>query len=52
MRRLSLEIANTELVEWMAFYEVDALLQNEMRHGKSPAEALKMVEAILEITKH
>mgnify|MGYP007083445028 FL=1 len=40
-----------QFVEWEAFYMVDALLQKEMQSGKSAAEALKVVETIIELHK-
>lgn len=33
----------------MAYYEIDGMLRNEMRRGKSGAEALEMVQAMIEI---
>jgi len=38
-----------ELVEWMMFYEIDGMLRKEMHTGKSGAEALEMVRALVEI---
>jgi hypothetical protein len=48
-RQLARELSLAELVEWEAFYEVDGLLQREMASGKGPAEALRVVQLMIEI---
>lgn len=47
--RLARELALAELMEWEAFYEVDGLLQREMASGKGAAEALRVVQLMIEI---
>lgn len=36
-------------MEWEAFYEVDGLLQREMASGKGAADALRVVQLMIEI---
>lgn len=48
---LKRSLANLELIEWAAYFEVDALLQKELGHGKSPQEAMKWVREMVELHK-
>lgn len=38
-----------ELADWLAYYELDALLHKELARGKSPEEALQIVTAMIEL---
>lgn len=49
MRELARRLRPQELIDWMAFYEVDSLIQSEINKGKSPQVALAFASAIEEM---
>lgn len=46
---LSVRLSWRQLQYWIAFYDVDARIQNEIQHGKDHASALEFVSAIVEL---
>jgi hypothetical protein len=49
--RLARLLSNAEFTEWIAFYEVDGLLKEQMSKGKTPEAALHYVQVLEDLRR-
>lgn len=49
IREVDEKITPQEFNMWVAFYEVDSMMQNEMSKGSKPQEALEKTKAVEDI---